>query len=92
GGGADVNTAMADMGDVMTGLIASDLVTDRTEESFAVLDAAGFNYGDSRYASDASLFPNRVMIGTETFPTRIDRNWELVLSHDHVIGDFTWTG
>lgn len=91
-GGADVNTAMADMGDVMTGLIASDLVTDRTDESFAAVDAAGFNYGDSRYASDAAAFPNRVLIGTETFPTRIDRNWRLVLDHDHVVGDFTWTG
>ncbi|MGX5682844.1 glycoside hydrolase family 2 TIM barrel-domain containing protein [Schumannella luteola] len=91
-GGADVNTAMADMGDVMTELIASDLVTERTEESFAAVDAAGFNYGDSRYASDATAFPNRVMIGTETFPTRIDRNWQLVLDHPHVVGDFTWTG
>lgn len=88
----DVNDAMADMGTAMTELVSSDLVTERTEESFAAVDAAGFNYGDGRYGSDATAFPNRVIIGTETFSTRIDLAWPLVLEHDHVIGDFTWTG
>lgn len=88
----DVNDAMADMGTTMTELVSSDLVTERTEESFAAVDAAGFNYGDGRYGSDATAFPNRVIIGTETFSTRIDLAWPLVLEHDHVIGDFTWTG
>jgi beta-galactosidase len=56
------------------------------------VDAAGFNYGDGRYGPDATAFPNRVIIGTETFATRIDVGWPLVIANDHVIGDFTWTG
>jgi beta-galactosidase len=57
-----------------------------------VLDVAGYNYAEVRYQSDADLFPSRVIVGSETFPDAIDRNWRLVLDHDHVIGDFTWTG
>jgi beta-galactosidase len=73
-------------------VVASDEVTRRTEEAFAVLDVAGYNYAEVRYEADGARFPNRVIVGSETFPRRIDRNWRLVLDHDHVIGDFTWTG
>ncbi|NUU21235.1 MAG: glycoside hydrolase family 2 protein [Streptomycetaceae bacterium] len=91
--GADINTLMADdPGERMNALNASELVTRRTEESFAVLDVAGMNYAEARYALDRELFPNRIIVGTETFPTRIDGNWRLVAEHAHVIGDFTWTG
>lgn len=90
--GAGINTLMADAGDMMNAVSASDLVTQRTAESFSVLDIAGMNYSDSRYAMDRELFPNRIILGTETFPTRIDRYWAQVQQHSHVIGDFTWTG
>jgi beta-galactosidase len=87
-----INTLMADAGEAMNAIAASDLVTRRTAESFSVLDVAGMNYSDSRYALDHDLFPGRIILGTETFPTRIDANWRLVEQYDHVIGDFTWTG
>jgi beta-galactosidase len=86
-----VNDAM-NMGDFMNQVSASPPVTARTEEAFAMLDVAGMNYGDARYALDKDLFPNRVIVGTETFPSHIDINWRLVREHAHVIGDFTWTG
>lgn len=89
---SDPNTLMATMGERMALLNASDLVTDSIEESAAVLDVVGFNYADSRYALDAELFPNRVIVGSETFPERIGALWPLVSSQPHVIGDFTWTG
>ena len=57
-----------------------------------MLDVSGINYGDARYALDRELFPNRVIVGTETFPAHIDELWRLVREHPHVIGDFTWTG
>lgn len=88
----DPNTLMATMGERMALLNASDLVTRSIEESAAVLDVVGFNYADSRYALDAELFPNRVIVGSETFPERIGALWPLVESQSHVIGDFTWTG
>lgn len=91
-GPRDINETMADAGEMMTSVVGSDLVTERTEESFAVVDAAGLNYGDSRYESDAVAFPNRVIIGTETFATRLHLAWPLIEANDHVIGEFTWTG
>ncbi|MFE2424051.1 glycoside hydrolase family 2 TIM barrel-domain containing protein [Streptomyces hokutonensis] len=87
-----INTLMADAGDMMNAISASGLVTEKTAESFAVLDVAGMNYAEARYALDRDLYPNRIILGTETFPTRIDGNWRLVEQHGHVIGDFTWTG
>ncbi|WP_405182729.1 DUF4982 domain-containing protein [Nocardia sp. NBC_01377] len=87
-----INTLMADPGQMMNAISASELVTRRTAESYSMLDIAGMNYADSRYALDRDLFPNRIILGTETFPTRIDENWRLVEQYGHVIGDFTWTG
>ncbi|MFJ5103605.1 glycoside hydrolase family 2 TIM barrel-domain containing protein [Streptomyces sp. NPDC088554] len=92
GDGPGVNTLMSDLGDMMNAIGSSENVTRRTAESFGVLDVAGMNYLDGRYETDRELFPNRIILGTETFPTRIDRYWDLVLRHGHVIGDFTWTG
>ncbi|MEU0303576.1 glycoside hydrolase family 2 TIM barrel-domain containing protein [Streptomyces sp. NPDC006175] len=90
--GGGVNGMMNAFGEMMGQIISSPMVTERTEESFAALDVAGMNYGESRYALDHDLFPDRVIVGTETWPTVIDRNWALVEKHPHVIGDFTWTG
>jgi beta-galactosidase len=89
---AGINTLMADPADMMNAISSSDLVTRRTAESFSVLDVAGINYAEARYGLDQGLFPNRIIVGSETFPTRIDGNWRLVKQYGNVIGDFTWTG
>ena len=87
-----VNSAMNQMGDLMKDIATSDLVTNSTEESFAVVDVAGLNYGESRYELDRKLFPNRLIVGTETFPAKISENWVAIEQNSHLIGDFTWTG
>ena len=87
-----VNAMMSEAGDVMGRIGASQLVSERTAESHAAVDVAGINYGDSRYVLDKELFPNRIIVGTETFPNQIDANWKLVKENPHVIGDYTWTG
>ncbi|WP_307786035.1 glycoside hydrolase family 2 TIM barrel-domain containing protein [Rathayibacter sp. SD072] len=87
-----VNTMMAGFGAMMGRIQASDQATQRTEESFAVLDVAGMNYADARYELDRELFPDRIIIGTETWPSSIVGNWALVEADARVIGDFTWTG
>ena len=87
-----VNDAMGSAADMMNRISASDLVSAKTEESFSVLDAGGINYGDSRYSVDAVKSPNRIVIGSETFPGHIDVLWDLVKKYPHVLGDFTWTG
>ena len=40
-----------------------------------MLDVLGLNYADSRYAIDQELFPNRVIVGSETFPSQIGTLW-----------------
>ena len=87
-----VNTMMAGFGQMMSHIQTSEPATQRTEESYAVLDVAGMNYAEARYELDKGLFPDRIIVGTETWPTSIAGNWALVRAHSHVLGDFTWTG
>ena len=87
-----LNELMGDMGGGMNALSTSDAVTRRTAESSSVLDVLGLNYAEGRYTTDAALFPHRVLVGSETFPTQIGSLWPLVKANPNVIGDFTWTG
>jgi len=87
-----VNTMMAGFGQMMSHIQTSQPATDRTEESYGVLDVAGMNYAEARYELDRKLFPTRIIVGTETWPTSIAGNWALVKDNSHVLGDFTWTG
>jgi len=88
----DLNTAMANAGESMKRAQNNPLVTKSLAESFAAVDISGYNYADNRYVMDKELFPNRVIVGSETYPRDIASNWKLVLENGHVIGDFTWTG
>jgi len=90
--GAGINTMMNQVGELMARVAVMPAVTEKTAESFGVLDVAGMNYLHGRYELDRDLFPNRVIVGTETAPPEIDRLWRLVLDNAHVLGDFTWTG
>ena len=91
-GGAGQSEGVNAFGAVMNRISASQLVTDKTAESFSVLDVAGVNYGDARYELDRGLFPDRIIVGTETFPSHIATLWPLVMGNSHVLGDFTWVG
>ncbi|MCL1900679.1 MAG: DUF4982 domain-containing protein, partial [Promicromonosporaceae bacterium] len=71
---------------------STEIVSRRTAESSSVLDVLGMNYGESRYALDQARFPERVLVGSETFPARIGVLWPLVEGNPNAIGDFTWTG
>ena len=77
--------------DGSAGIGASATATRLTEETHAQVDIAGINYSEARYDLDAELFPDRVLLGTETFPGKLDRLWSLVEKHPQVIGDFVWT-
>lgn len=88
-----LNEMMAnDIGNTMGLLSASEDATARTTESHSVLDVVGLNYAEGRYAPDRERFPHRVIVGSETFPSRIGTLWPMVTEMSHVIGDFTWTG
>ena len=73
-------------------LFSHPLIGERTEEIYGTMDIAGMNYMTSRYELDHATYPNRIILGTETFPADIARLWSLVKKHLHVIGDMTWTG
>ena len=62
----------------MNQLGSGENVTRRTAESSSVLDVLGLNYAEGRYAPDRELFPHRVIVGSETFPSRIGTLWPMV--------------
>ncbi|WP_210509090.1 glycoside hydrolase family 2 TIM barrel-domain containing protein [Naasia sp. SYSU D00057] len=90
--GGGLNAAMSSMDDAFSAIGSSEAVSRRTAESSAALDVLGLNYSESRYDLDQELFPHRVLVGSETFPSQIGRLWPLVKENPNVIGDFTWTG
>lgn len=90
-----LNAFMGDSGDISVGftaIAATPEVSAAIEEVASDLDVVGYNYADSRYELDAKEHPERVIVGSETFPKKIASNWDLVKSLNNVIGDFTWTG
>jgi beta-galactosidase len=65
---------------------------------FATLDVCGYNYaavGDhlqkSIYVQDHERMPQRVMVGTESYPLEAFGAWMDVIDNSFVIGDFVWT-
>ena len=65
---------------------------------FATLDVAGYNYavgGDHNKSSihelDHQRVPQRIIVGTESYPLEAFGAWMEVLDRPYVIGDFVWT-
>ena len=88
----NVNDFMTVMDTKMDQIVVHDAISERVEKACASLDVAGYNYMAARYEPDSVHYPNRVMVGSETYPPDIARNWALVEKLPCVIGDFTWTG
>jgi len=61
------------------------------QKMFSFLDVGGYNYQWKQYAPDHDKFSERIMAGTESFPGEAFDNWQAVLNHPYVIGDFVWT-
>ncbi len=61
------------------------------DKLFAVLDVCGYNYRLDAYRPDHELFPERVMIATESFPNQQYGYWKAVEELPYVVGDFVWT-
>jgi beta-galactosidase len=55
------------------------------------LDISGYNYKPGDFEKDHARFPERVMVGTESFPSEVDTLWRLIERSPYVIGDFVWT-
>ena len=72
-----------------TGALAGVVMSNETLYPEAV-DVVGYNYTESRYATDHQRYPQRVIYGSEN---RHDlAAWKAVRDNDHIFGQFLWTG
>jgi len=55
-----------------------------------MLDAAGYNYQESRYADDHRKFPRRIIYGSEN--SQAYAAWAAVRDNEYISGQFLWTG
>lgn len=89
---ANVNDFMSVMSKYHDQIVSHSGVSEKLDMACAALDVAGYNYMTARYAVDNERYPNRIIVGSETYPPEIARNWNEVEKYSNVIGDFTWTG
>jgi len=62
-----------------------------SDPAFTHLDVGGYNYLPNRYEGDHARHPDRVIVGTESYPKDFFDYWSLVEKHSYIIGDFVWT-
>lgn len=89
--GGEINTMMNDFGQMMKMIVKSPQIGQMIEEASAQVDIVGYNYAADRYEMDGGIYPNHIIVGSETNPGDLDTNWELVEKLPYVIGDFDWT-
>ena len=61
------------------------------QPAFTYLDVGGYNYEWTEYEKDHATYPDRIMVGTESFPKQSFENWRAVEADSWVLGDFIWT-
>ena len=64
----------------------------KTRDAFAAMDIAGYNYGIYRYQHDLKKYPDRLILGSETFCNDAYRFRELAKKEPRLVGDFVWAG
>ena len=81
------------LGDKVMKLGATLRGSDRkSKHHFAKMDVAGYNYGILRYKKDVKKYPERVILGSETFVRDAYTFYEFAKKHNALIGDFVWAG
>lgn len=79
------------IGTNMNKMANSDAADKVTSPCLDALDIAGYNYASGRYPLEGKKHPGRIVVGSETFPMDIAKNWEMVKKYPYMIGDFMWT-
>lgn len=64
----------------------------KTRGCYAAMDVAGYNYGILRYKHDIKKYPERIILGSETFCADAYAFWEFAKQNPALIGDFVWAG
>lgn len=97
GGGAQqmtseqYNQQMEASSEQMLQAVLMPMIDEATTPVLDALDIAGYNYGNKRYELEGVAHPNRIVVGSETFPHQLAENWALVEKLPYLIGDFMWT-
>ena len=59
---------------------------------FSQLDITGYNYSIlPTWASDHQAIPSRLMLTTESYPSKVFPLWQISHEHSFILGDLTWT-
>lgn len=64
----------------------------KTRDAFAGMDIAGYNYGILRYKKDLKKYPDRLILGSETFCKDAFKFYEFAKENSGIVGDFVWAG
>lgn len=64
----------------------------KTRDAFKNMDVAGYNYGILRYKHDLKKYPQRIIVGSETFCKDTLAFTKLAADNERIIGDFVWAG
>lgn len=64
----------------------------KTRDAFANMDIAGYNYGIFRYQHDLKKYPDRLILGSETFCKDAYLFYRMAKKNPGIIGDFVWAG
>lgn len=87
----EYNNMMVASSQQMLKAVLAPAIDEATTPVLDALDIAGYNYANLRYPIEGTAHPNRIVVGSETFPYQLAENWALVEKLPYLIGDFMWT-
>lgn len=58
---------------------------------FDAVDIVGLNYAERCYEPHHGYAPDRIMVGSETYPHSMAQRWPLIEKNSYLLGDFMWT-
>ena len=89
-GSALYNAIMEHLSTIKNIVSRASFADKATREVFGYLDICGYNYGAARYRMDRKKYPNRLIVGSETYLPDLYRRWRRIEQLPNVIGDFVW--
>ncbi len=89
-GSMEINNFVTLMSKVKSSMTAGHLAA-ILGKAIEHVDILGLNYSEALFEGMHALFPDVVIVSSETYPSRLAENWPLVLSLPYVVGDFQWT-
>lgn len=88
----NVNEFLTLMDQNIDKIVVHDRISERLDKAADIVDISGYNYMVARYDKDVQEHPDRIIVGSETYPPEVGKIWSAVKKYPQLIGDFTWTG